>query len=231
MLDNCPSVPNADQTNSRPDFIDLHVYGKSVDDTTVLNSTTLGDACNPDIDGDGLSNDDEAQLGPAQTAHALCPTATGPTDPLKLDTDGDGFTDGAECMLGTDPVDPASKPPTSYATGDTDSDGLPDAFEVTIGTDPLKVDTDGDKLIDSAEFFYYGSDPLNAHTDGEKCTDGKEAASVNDDLAVNSIDQLIVSQSFAIAGSKNYVRDLDVDKDGRINSVDLLIQAKAYGPC
>ena len=231
LVDNCPATPNADQSLTRPDFIDLHVYGKAFDDTTVLNSTTLGDACNPDIDGDEFANSTEDALGPSGASHAQCPGATATTDPTKLDTDGDGVTDRAECMLGTDPTNAASKPPTSYTAGDTDHDGLPDTLEVTLGTDPSKPDTDGDKLNDGVEFLYYGSDPLNPNTDGDICTDGKEAASLNADTIVNSTDQLIAAQSFGPKTGPKYVLDFDVNRDERINSTDMLIQAKVYGPC
>jgi hypothetical protein len=231
LLDNCPSVPNADQANSRPDFINLHVFGKLFDDTTMLNSTTLGDACNPDIDGDGLTNDVEAGLGPGGPFHDQCLSATANTDPLKLDTDGDGFTDRAECMLGTDPVDPASHPPASYATGDADHDGLPDALEVTLGTDPTKPDTDGDKLNDGVEFLFYGSDTLNPNTDGDICSDGREAASLNSDTNVNVIDLLIVVRAFGPKAGPKYILDFDVNRDGSINVVDLLIAVKLFGAC
>lgn len=46
-----------------------------------------------DIDGDGLSNDEEAALG---------------TDPESADSDGDGWSDKEEADLGTDPLDPFS---------------------------------------------------------------------------------------------------------------------------
>jgi hypothetical protein len=230
-LDNCPSVPNADQANSRPDLIDLHVYGKLFDDTTALNSTTLGDACNLDIDGDGLANDVEAGLGPGGPSHDQCLTATANTDPAKLDTDGDGFTDRAECLMGTDPVDPAAHPPTSFATGDTDHDGLPDALEVTLGTNPANVDSDGDRLLDGAEFRYYGSDPLNPNSDGDICSDGREAASLNSDTKVNTTDLLIVAKALGPKGGPKYVLDFDVNRDGNINTTDLLIVAKLLGTC
>jgi hypothetical protein len=59
--DNCPLIPNADQTNSDNDL--------------------LGDACDEDIDGDGVNNADEIPLG---------------TDPMNPDTDGDGYWDGSD---------------------------------------------------------------------------------------------------------------------------------------
>jgi hypothetical protein len=231
-VDNCPSVPNPDQKNSRPDFIDLHVYGKLFDDTTVLNSTTLGDACNPDIDGDLVTNVQEQGLAPGGPYHWVCPSTTANTDPAKLDTDGDGFTDRVECMLGTDPANAASKPPTSYATGDTDHDGLPGWLEYTLGTNSNNADTDGDKLNDGVEYYYYGSDPLSPNTDGDICIDGKEAASLNDDTKVNSTDLLIAAKASSSSNTQpNYVLDFDVNRDGKINSTDLLLIAKLSGAC
>jgi len=54
------------------------------------------DETDPDTDGDGLSDGDEVDV------HG--------TDPLLTDTDGDGVSDGAEVVAGTDPLDPASAP-------------------------------------------------------------------------------------------------------------------------
>ena len=230
-VDNCPEAPNSAQQNADANFIDLHVYGKLFDDTTVTNSDAVGDACDPDADNDGLPDLTEQYIGVGQASHALCPTASANTNPLLLDTDGDLYTDGAECAMGTDPANAASHPPAFYATGDTDHDALPDSLEASLGTDPMKADTDGDKLNDGVEFLYYGSDPLAANTDGDVCPDGKEAASVNADTKVNSTDQLIVAQSFGPKSGPKYVPDFDVNKDAVINSTDQLIQAKVYGPC
>jgi hypothetical protein len=60
-VDNCPAVANADQAN--------------------LDGDGQGDACDDDIDGDGLSNAVEAAIK---------------SDPRKADTDGDGVKDGAD---------------------------------------------------------------------------------------------------------------------------------------
>src|SRR4051794_24879513 len=48
-----------------------------------------------DADGDGLSDEEEADLG---------------TDPADADSDGDGVSDGAEVDAGTDPLDPNDAP-------------------------------------------------------------------------------------------------------------------------
>ncbi len=65
-----------------------------------------------------------------------------------MDTDGDGLSDEAELIHGTDPM-----------VADTDGDGLSDGEEVLeTGTSPLEVDTDGDALTDWAEERYWQAD-------------------------------------------------------------------------
>jgi len=90
-----------------------------------------------DIDGDGLSDVDEAAYG---------------SDPLNRDYDADGLLDGEEVYIyGTDPLN-----------NDTDGDGLLDGEEVyQYGTSPIAWDTDGDGLSDAEELFTYGTDPLD----------------------------------------------------------------------
>jgi len=55
-----------------------------------------------DVDGDGLSNFEEAEYG---------------TDPTDIDSDGDGFTDDTEVELGTDPNDKDSHFESLMSTG------------------------------------------------------------------------------------------------------------------
>ena len=71
---------------------------------------TVGSGGPSDSDGDGLTDDQEAELG---------------TDPLDEDTDGDGLTDADEVERGTDPLDE-----------DTDGDGYSDFDEVADGSSP-----------------------------------------------------------------------------------------------
>ncbi|MDI6858851.1 MAG: LamG domain-containing protein, partial [Dehalococcoidia bacterium] len=92
--DNCVATFNPDQLNSDARPIDNGpVIGG--DDITVPNGDGLGDACDDDDDNDWLSDINEATAG---------------TSPLVADTDGDRVLDGAEVILGSDPLDPASKP-------------------------------------------------------------------------------------------------------------------------
>lgn len=76
-----------------------------------------------DPDGDGLTNQEERELG---------------TAPLNPDSDSDGLNDKEELdTFGSDPLQP-----------DTDGDGLNDGTEKQLGTDPNNADTDADGVAD-----------------------------------------------------------------------------------
>src|SRR5438105_1895166 len=76
-------------------------------------STTL------DSDGDGLTDDQEVDLG---------------TDPLSSDTDGDGIPDGTEVSLGLDPLisDAATQVETVYCPQIVAVPNLPDSGSVGL---------------------------------------------------------------------------------------------------
>lgn len=229
--DTCPF--DADPTNKNTDgnLIDLSGSGKAFNDRTVANSDENGDVCDTDDDNDGFLDTVEPQLGPAGTQHGLCPSATGPLDPLKADTDGDRTLDKAECLFGTDPNDPNSKPAAIVAP-DADSDGLPDAIETALGTNPNNPDSDGDGVLDGVEVRGYNTNPLATNTDGDACGDAKEIASINGDQAVNSTDLSQIAQAFSFTSSSPaYILDFDMNKNGAINSVDLLFAASHFGSC
>ncbi|MAH17105.1 MAG: hypothetical protein CL960_01210 [Euryarchaeota archaeon] len=85
-----------------------------------------------DTDGDGLSDEEEGELG---------------TDPNDPDTDGDGVNDYDEVLWEIDPLNP-----------DTDGDGLNDTEGSVYGTEPALYDTDGDGFGDGEE-VWSGTDP------------------------------------------------------------------------
>lgn len=142
---------------------------------------------NPDIDGDGILNDDEVNIYG--------------TDPTNPDTDGDGIEDGVEIANGTDPLDICD--PIGAYTIDTDTDGLTDCEEITglddpssplvpIGTsDEMDIcdpddtgaicDPDNDG-VNNADEATAGTDPNNPDTDGDGLTDGEELTGVDDPL-------------------------------------------------
>jgi len=64
------------------------------------------------------------------------------------DTDGDGWADGYETKLGSDPDNPGSIP---VSLDDPDQDGLKNVEERDAGTDPMDPDTDNDRLSDAQE--------------------------------------------------------------------------------
>lgn len=106
LCDNCPGVSNVSQLDTDGD--------------------SGGDACDPDDDGDGLLDTEEAAAG---------------TNPLNQDTDGDGLTDYEEVKTyHTNPLNP-----------DTDGDGVSDLLEVARGSNPLVSDSDADGFGDAAD--------------------------------------------------------------------------------
>lgn len=146
---------------TNPNLLDTD--GDGIDDgTEVANGTDPLDPqdewSDPDIDGDGLTNDVELSLG---------------TYMDDADTDGDGLTDYEEVEdYGTDPTSP-----------DTDGDALRDGDEVDIyGTNPTTSDSDDDDLPDNEEIFRVGTDPTVADTDGDGWSDGEETAANSDPL-------------------------------------------------
>ncbi len=106
-------------------------------------SWTLRLTIKPDSDADGIP--DEVELGWAadQTSIWAC------LEPGDYDSDNDGFKDGDEIALGSNPCDEFSRPD---ARADTDGDGLTDLDEVTLhGTNHELYDTDRDGASDYAE--------------------------------------------------------------------------------
>jgi hypothetical protein len=105
-----------------------------------------------DQDMDGLLNEDETKRG---------------TNPNLSDSDGDGRSDGAEVLSGSDPLD------VTAIYVDVDSDGLGDTFEQGRGFNPNSNDSDSDGLRDDLELVV-GSNPLKVDSDGDGISDGKE---------------------------------------------------------
>lgn len=149
-----------------------------------------------DSDGDGLSDDEEKQLGTLVNGADSDgdglrdgeEARTYRTNPRSADSDGEGLNDRDEIFTyrtnplikdtdgdGLTDFDELTKYSTDPMKGDTDGDGLTDSDEVMIyHTDPLKADTDGDGLRDSDEVLRYRTDPMKIDTDGDGLTDGDE---------------------------------------------------------
>jgi hypothetical protein len=162
-----------------------------------------------DIDGDGLSNDEEEQYG----TNPYDPDTDGDlltdwhevrnlgADPRVMDSDGDGLTDFEESIKyhtradtldtdgdGLNDAEEIQRHGTNALVADSDDDGLDDGLELRLGTNPNRVDTDADGLRDGDEYLQYKTDPLLPDSDGDGITDydevfvGKtEAASADSD--------------------------------------------------
>jgi len=145
-VDDCPRVSNVSQAD--------------------LDNDGEGDLCDNDIDGDGLTNAQEATMklttiaAPASKQALRCDYGT-PTlalIPTDRDTDNDGWSDGAECALGSNPLDPLSTPERCNSLDD-DLDGridespLAGGLFLTYGTGTCPPDDpDGDGAMGITEW-------------------------------------------------------------------------------
>ncbi|MBS0197499.1 MAG: hypothetical protein JSR77_12145 [Planctomycetes bacterium] len=106
-----------------------------------------------DSDGDGLADLLEQELAGSQSP--ACPNWQ------DADSDDDGFSDGTEWRMGSNPCDPASAP---NLTRDSDHDGLTDYEEDLLHRgDRLNFDSDSDGVQDLAEWMIPGLSVWHAY--------------------------------------------------------------------
>ncbi|MCD6290913.1 MAG: FG-GAP repeat protein, partial [Anaerolineae bacterium] len=142
------ALDESDRWEAQSFYID--VLPKSLDSLW-----TWDQISNHDVDGDGLSDEQEAVLG---------------TDPNNWDTDGDGLSDRFEVDhredMGTDPLN-----------RDTDGDGLIDSLEVDWGTLANDPDTDRDGLPDGVEVFHQDVTDMDHDGDTSEWVGGMQTVS------------------------------------------------------
>ncbi len=131
-----------------------------------------------DLDGDGLTNNDEDLLG---------------SNPQHPDTDLDGIDDGSEYLYWNNPIYMQGSTPTQMV--DSDGDGFldieeiyyfnthplvvnddldNDQLELSLDPDPRDPDYDNDYVLDGHEYYFHGTDPTIADSDGDTIIDGYE---------------------------------------------------------
>lgn len=155
------------------------VYAPTVSDTWVRLRASLSDHAFADNNRTFLLNASRTERFRGSTADL---DGDGHPDFADSDIDGDGLTNEAEALLGTDPRNP-----------DTDGDGLPDAWEFDYRLDPKDAgdagdDPDGDGLTNLVE-FEAGSNPQEPDTDGDGMPDGWEWASELDPTNASDADR------------------------------------------
>lgn len=172
--------------DSEDNFLGIRVIDKPVHS----DSDKISDLFDKDDDGDGINDVDEASIG---------------TNPLLVDSDGDGMGDAYEdfdndgilnkdesdpntffySTLITTPADTDSDNDRNDVDLDDDNDGINDADEILIGLNPLLKDSDADGVLDTDEDF-----------DGDGISNGDESGSAsstitdaNDDGVADIADQ------------------------------------------
>ena len=188
--------------------------GLTIDTTADYNTAayTLSVFEPVDTDGDGLSDNFELSIGTdinepdsdfdgVTDFNEVCYDGNSSSfnpatdiNPLSIDTDSDGMSDGWELYWGLDPIaddganDNDIEPDgltnileyqnnTKPNNGDTDSDGLPDGWEVNNGLNPVIFDSsdddDSDGLVNLLE-YQYNTNPHDDDTDNDTILDGPD---------------------------------------------------------
>ena len=187
------------------------------------NAALSGGTMKPDSDGDGITDEDEAESG---------------TDPESKDTDDDGVSDLVEALASLDPLVPSTpevcdptgsesdesgdeddagpgrllEGPYSLLDGkdDLDRDGLSNCEELILGTDPSLVDTDGDGAPDGME-VRFGTDYLNR----DDVDDGDGDGVSNGDEIREHTDPRITDSPARLGSAYRYtVNDLGLSAEG-----------------
>ena len=195
--DNCKRDPNPNQVNT-----DLALSNQP---NPLVNGDAFGDACDDDIDNDGLVNTAEDTNG-----NGSFDVVSEVTDLKNPDTDNDGDIDGADnCsdISNSNQLDSDGDGQGNACDSDDDNDGLTDVQEGQIGTNPTLRNTDGDTRDDGEdncplvannnqqntdlELFNNGENRITPDDLGDACDDDDDNDGVNDSQDADSSDPTI----------------------------------------
>jgi len=199
--DNCPAVYNPGQENT--DAAIGNGAGILGDDATVPDGDSLGDACDDDLDNDGLPNASDPDPGG--------------------DITYDDNANGNPCVpLGTDGADDGP-------SWDSDCNGKLDGWLGACGS--TSADADGDGLKDAWENCKWGTNPAVLDSDGDTLGDCKEAADVDGNAVVNFSGDVIAYAKAVLLAPSAFGKDGDFDIDGNnaLNFPGDVIQEAKFG--
>lgn len=173
-----------------------------------------------DRDSDGLSDDDEAALGTDPLVVDTDGDGLGDgdevnahaTSPLSRDTDLDGLDDGQEIEIGTDP-----------RVADSDGDGLNDNRELDLDTDPLVTDSDQDGLNDADEVDVHGTSPLSFDSDLDGLSDGVEVTQIGTNALLPDTDGDRLDDRAEVNDWLSNPLEADTDGDGIDDAAEVSI--------
>lgn len=193
--------------------------------TTDFDDDGLSDLCDPDDDGDGLSDVIEIWL--------LC-------DQFNPDTDGDGLNDGNEVLYGTNPTqadsdgNPGNGADYDHVLnvirlkcgcepgpdGDRDADGASDWVEIFYETDPDNPDTDGNPSNGDDSVFITR---IECGCDHDQDNDGDGVPNVVERHWGGSDGEDDLTTIIHQCGCHPWVGDADADGDGLNDEFEALV--------
>ena len=166
------------------------------------------DDIDPDADGDGILNVDEAL--PGQDWRTADADGDGIPNYLDIDSDNDGIVDNVEAQTTVGYIPPSGK--------DTNGDGIDDAYDPTIGgvlLIPIDTDKDGipdfldtDSDNDLVPDYIEGHD-LNADGKADRVAIGKDSDNDGLDDAYDTVDRY--TESGNVTGSNASLQDFEGD--------------------